>query len=257
LLLHLRNFSNHIFFQRWCTYLEEIEASTDIDWFLTLDGDVAVVNFNHSIESYIENDKDIIHVLREHNNEVMAGYVLIRNSPYGRAYLRDWISLNPDNRGKTHGFSGANADNGALHWLLLDRLGNSSFEGWDECRKVGGEPGRYNQFVTCFHDVLKQGHCVGGAWSNIRILPHASFVAYDGWVTYYKWSDSTFMHHAMENHPISSPTCCKRPLEGRLMPRVTCDATVLTRKDEWYIPQSELDELFIKTYRTEHAKHMP
>jgi hypothetical protein len=63
------------------------------------------------------------------------------------------------------------------------------------------------------------------------------------------------MHHAMKNPPLDSPTCCKRPLKGRIMPTIQCDSTALQRRDEWYIDEDEFKVLMDETKVTERAKH--
>ncbi|OEU23587.1 hypothetical protein FRACYDRAFT_267561 [Fragilariopsis cylindrus CCMP1102] len=167
-------------------------------WFLVLDGDIAVINSNHRIEEYIEASKngyngDVIHSLRFHNNEVLAYCYLVKNSKFGRDYIRSWAELYPekyvhqqlgeddDGRQLLH-YGGANSDNGALHWHLLHRLADDGVAGWEECRMAGQAANSsetdvtYSAFVTCFHDVVQQTHCNsyptswtarGGGWMAI------------------------------------------------------------------------------------------
>jgi hypothetical protein len=96
----------NFFFLKHCTVLEHMrqEANSatqpNLDsWYVVLDGDNAVVNNNHRVEEYIAKGggKDVIHGLRFHNNEVMAGNYLIKNTVYSRQYLQDWVSLHPEN----------------------------------------------------------------------------------------------------------------------------------------------------------------
>jgi hypothetical protein len=259
-----RCISNHVdfMFQRHCEVASFLERSRgDIDWVLLLDADHAVVNANHTLESYVDQGgrKDVIHGLRFHNNEVVAGYYFAKNTEYTIKYLREWAGLDPKHRNTLHGYSGMNSDNGALHWLLLQRLAGPTQAGWTSCLAVGSLGKNYAKFRECFHRVLMETRCVGREWDKISILPRGQHVAYDGWVTYYKWSDKVFMHHAMKNPPISSTTCCKRPLVGRLAPRVRrCTArhaeTGIT-PDSYYTTDAEIDQLFKETTKTEMRKH--
>ena len=130
--------------------------------YLVLDGDHAVINPIHRLEDFYSRgwNKDVVHGLRFHNNEIMAGYFFMRNTAWSRQYLREWMLLYPHGN---HDFGGANGDNGALHWLLLHRLADSSVSGWDECRKMGEDTTsrKYKAFVACCHAVLAKTRCSG------------------------------------------------------------------------------------------------
>jgi len=254
------------FFQKHCQVAELMTEQAAADtfnktangpWFLVLDADNAVVNFNHRIEDYGHPTKDVIHGLRFHNNEVMAGYYMVRNTAYGREYVRDWSLLGPKHK-DIHGYSGMNEDNGALHWHLLHKLGNERLNGWTECRNVGKAGRNYGQFVTCFHAVLKTGGCQvapDNEWDKIAIWPHGKFVSYDGWVTYYKYTDRTFMHHAMKN-----PLIQVGSHKGRIMPTLNesvCNKDLLDWRDEWYVSETHFQELMDETQVVQRKAHNP
>lgn len=190
---------------------------TSAEWIVVLDGDTAVINpQGHDLYTdYIKNtNADVIHYMREHNNEVMAGNYIVRNTDYGRAYVKDWSELRPEDKGVHHAYPGWNADNGALHYLLLWKLGGLSMR--DKCNTAQN----YEAYVRCFH--MRICHLFrarnSNATGNIHVYPHGHGWAYDGWLTYYKWSNATFMMHAMKVPPIIEPTCCTRPLQGYVLP---------------------------------------
>jgi len=246
-------------FQRHCEVADFMERERGrIDWVLFLDADHAVVNMNHTLDKYTHAHKHIIHGLRFHNNEVMAGYYLAKNTAYATKFLRDWARLDSKYR-QVHAYSGMNLDNGALHWHLLRRLAGSHVEGWSTCMQIGKDGKNYAAFRACFHHVLARTRCRGYEWDKIGIVPRGKHVAYDGWVTYYKWSSSVFMHHAMKNPPITSSTCCRRPLRGRMAPRVrSCSnrtGAARLQKDDYYTTDSEIASLFKETELVERPKH--
>lgn len=234
------------FFQKQCVVHEQMVGSHGSEWFMVLDADVAVVNPNHRIEDYLDDSKEVVHFLRFHNNEVMAGGYIVHNAQWGRSYLKEWSGLHPGAK-EQHGYSGMNADNGALHWMLLHRLAGPMTPGWTECEGHGRSGKNYAVFVTCFHQVAARTGCSGLDWSHIAILPHGQAWMYDGWVTHYKWGDRTFMHHAMKNPPIASHN-------GRIMPSFEC-STFKTRTDEYRVEEAVLNAEFSTTRAHERAKH--
>ena len=226
--------TSDIHFQRQCTVQKLMKSAANSasslnsekqdHWFLVLDGDIAVINSNHRIEEYIEASNngyngDVIHGLRFHNNEVMAGFYLVKNSNFGREYIRSWAELYPekyvnqlgDDDGRQLHYGGANSDNGALHWHLLHRLADDGVAGWEECLTAGQAANSsetdvtYSAFVTCFHDVVKQTQCNGRDWDRIDILPRGRHVAVDGWPFGWQFSDRSFMQHTIKNPPMQIP----------------------------------------------------
>jgi len=186
---------DRIFFLKLCSVHEHMLTSTATEWFLVLDADNFVVNPNHRIESYIDYSKDVIHYLRFHNNEVAAGNYIVRNTAWGRNYIKEWFGYHDQSK-----FSGMNEDNGALHFHLLHRLAPKTTNGWKECIHIGkhGNYSNYPEFVTCFHHVVKQTGCVGMDWPHIRIRSIGTGWTIDDWAQNYRWSNSSFMHHAVK-----------------------------------------------------------
>ena len=235
------------FFMRHCVVHEHMLAEPETGWFLMLDADNAVVNANHRLEDYIDTSKDVIHSLRAYSNEIVAGAYIVRNTAWGRAYLKAWSELIPQ-RSATHGYGGMNADNGALHWLLLHRLACPATPGYDDCLATAHVDHGQNHggdFVRCFHQVLARTGCEGMDWNHISFVPTTAnnkVFFRDGYASNFQWSDSSFIMHAMKNPPI---------LGGWLMPRVRCD-NFQNRTDEHRVGETMLQSVL----KTKHEKRL-
>ena len=66
------------FFRRHCFIANWMAEHSDIQWLLILDGDVGVVNPNHTVEEYIDEGNELIFFDRIFNNEIMAGGYLAK-----------------------------------------------------------------------------------------------------------------------------------------------------------------------------------
>ena len=64
-------------FRRHCVVAEWMSQHPEFDWIMFIDGDIAVVNPNHSIYEYI-NEEQIIFIDRLFNSEIMAGSYIAR-----------------------------------------------------------------------------------------------------------------------------------------------------------------------------------
>ena len=189
-----QNTRGNFFYKKHCT-VKEIAEITKSQWLFVLDGDNAVVNFDKKLEEYIDDSKQVIHGTRFHNNEISAGNYIIRNTDWGRQYLADWSS-SLDN-----GFGGMNHDNGALHFLLLNRLSDISIPGHKECINKGKQTDDYMKFVSCVHQVLAKTKCQGFQWKHIKIIPNtidSDWLAIDVGRSKAKWSTRSFMFHGMK-----------------------------------------------------------
>uniref|UniRef100_A0A7S0CFX8 Nucleotide-diphospho-sugar transferase domain-containing protein n=1 Tax=Proboscia inermis TaxID=420281 RepID=A0A7S0CFX8_9STRA len=234
-------------------------------WFLVLDGDIAVINPNHRIEEYIEASRnryegDVIHGLRFHNNEVTACIYLVKNSQFGREYVRSWSDLYPEQYHHQLGnsdikmhYGGANSDNGALYWHLLQYLTDADVPGQQECLQAGQNANKsethatYIAFVTCFHKVAKQTRCRGREWDRIDILPRRRNIAVDGWPFGWQFSDHSFMQHTIKSPPMRIPAAHSiyRPtaVRGRWPPPIfSCSLSshdpLAYRMDEFYVNET-------------------
>nr|CAD2128872.1 unnamed protein product [Meloidogyne enterolobii] len=64
-------------FRRHCVVVEWMSQHSEFEWILFIDGDMAVVNPNHSLFEYI-NGEQIIFYDRIYNHEIMAGSYLVK-----------------------------------------------------------------------------------------------------------------------------------------------------------------------------------
>ena len=176
----------------------------EIDYIMVLDNDNFVVTPYHKIESFIAPKKDIIFAIRFHNNEVMAGNYIIQNTIFSRSFLSDWMNM-----GAGNDYLGMNADNGALHWLLLKILGKSTSQKncYETMRRAHSIPA-YDRFIKCFHQELEHTYCNTTNWSNIAILSRFRAFFIDGWLTKYIFSDHFLFHHGLKDINVRMPSTC-------------------------------------------------
>ena len=87
---------------------------------------------------------------------------------------------------------GFNHDNGALHWLLLERFypRGDTHKGDPSLFEAAMEAGRhawnlqtYYPFLLAFHEALHSTGCTGGEWTHIHIIPPGKSWQYDGYMT--------------------------------------------------------------------------
>lgn len=177
---------DNIFFMKPCVARAIMRRHTEVDVLFPVDADTAVINplpEKNKIENYIVNivnsteEKDIVFHMRFHNNEIAADSFIVWNTQWSLDFLRDWYEIAYPPTGPTEaahpGYSGVNHDNGALHWLLLHRLGSQA--NLLECSKLGKniDWGMYASFVACVHRSMSLSGCTEGDWNRIAILPHA------------------------------------------------------------------------------------
>ena len=207
-------------FRRHCMLANFLESRQDIAAVLFLDSDSAVLDFNKRFEQFAV--KDLNFEIRFHNGEIACSPTIAKNTAYTRQFFKEW--------GAMHNFP-LNEDNGALHQLILTRLENK-----DECFK---QSKNYDEFRRCFVRVVNERNCDDDFWNNYATVafPLKTF-SYDGWLTKYRYSDRTFIHHAMKNPPIAGNN------EGRLMPDVLQhNCNLIKSNDDYYISVQEQEKI--------------
>lgn len=209
----------HFFFKKHCT-VRNLMDTHDFKWALVIDGDVAVVNFKRQLTEFVSDDVSVVHGIRFHNNEIMAGIYFIRNDNYGKTYIQDWVNS---------GYKGFNYDNGALHYHLLDKLAQG-VSGKEECKQKGQysrDLHSYDQFVKCVHEVLSRSPCE----RRVRIMENSEtnpeWIAIDSDRPKGTWTSTSFLHHAMKApyQLRKAPKCSRSYFEGQT--------------DDWFVSEDE------------------
>jgi len=200
-------------FKRHCVVASILERNKGlIDLALHVDSDIAVVNLKapSNFERFLPSGRDLALHNRFHNNEVTASSYLVRNTDFSRKFLREWASM--------YKFP-ANADNGALHALLLKRMG------LETCPTQGD----YTVFLLCFQRRVQQSKCQSDFFRKAVVWGLGDSWEYDGWVLMYAWNQNhSFMHHAMKVPPIKEKN-------GRLAPTLPCDGATTNHTDSYML----------------------
>jgi hypothetical protein len=75
----------------WNRHLSMLSRLKQVDWMLFMDLDALIVNLDHRIEEFVDDDVDLICSQRFLNGEMAAGAYLIRNSPWSAAFVTEWV----------------------------------------------------------------------------------------------------------------------------------------------------------------------
>ena len=214
---------------KMCTVYAILVVHPEIEWLVVLDGDVAVINpIDHKIEDYLGNRvQDLVLSMRFHNNEFASGHYIVRNSAWGRAFMREWYELLMP--GSV--YNGMNMDNGALHWMLLHRL-TTDEERDQRCVSLAkshnvlqgnARPESYPSFVACVHRNLAATGCRSALWHHVLVLPHTKGFAVDQWLTERRWADRTFMLHDVKEQRPEFVRCPPYPTRSEGTSNYTSD----------------------------------
>lgn len=114
-------------------------------WILHIDSDVLALNMSRSLDRFLELDEDIVLHMREFN-EVAAGTVLLRSSPFSHCFLDYWISMGAH---ELHTEGWANTDNGDLVQVVIEFMrGNAS----QDCLPLRRNSNvlKSREFLRCF-----------------------------------------------------------------------------------------------------------
>lgn len=137
-----------------------------------------------NLESWLDNDHDIILYERSWNFEVMAGNYIARNTPFAREFLKSWADFEFR---QPPGFS--SADNGAIHLVLLQELGITNVQKCIDLYKALEESvmnlDPYFEFVACTKLHLgpaRNWYIPGKNPGKISILNRFHGFAVDGWL---------------------------------------------------------------------------
>lgn len=146
------------FFIKHCTVREFLSQKQEDYTLFVLDGDVIVASPDVSLDRWKSQDTDVLLYERDWNFELTAGNYMVRNTLFGRHFLRTWEQFDYRARSIT-GFH--SADNGAIHLAVLQIL-EIPFEEYEDCdRRYQLLKGRdvenlteYYAFVACTRRVL-------------------------------------------------------------------------------------------------------
>jgi len=132
-------------------------------WVVFIDGDSWVVNRTKRFEEILDDRYDLLLSMRE-NHEIFCGAIIIRNSPYGRSFLDNWLKWSDNGQARM------NFDNGDLIYHVIHEM---KPPGWEKCKDIyhnGTQKDLYAHFYMCAYDAYyKTG--VYKTWQHIRLSP--------------------------------------------------------------------------------------
>uniref|UniRef100_A0A1I8BVP1 Nucleotid_trans domain-containing protein n=1 Tax=Meloidogyne hapla TaxID=6305 RepID=A0A1I8BVP1_MELHA len=220
---------NDFFFRRHCLVVEWMSKHSEFEWILFIDGDMAVVNPNHSLFEYI-NGEQIIFYDRLFNHEIMAGSYLAKNTVYARNFLTDWSNYFYKLPKSFHG-----TDNGAIHALFMEKFSAEEHKNncqylWEKSKNFG-DVGIYEVCVR--HYIAKQMINRTFDEGKVRVLPKALGWARDGGHTRTKFSTKDFMFHGWKYSELNNkrqPNPWKNPFKAE---QNFFDDKFCVNKSEW------------------------
>jgi hypothetical protein len=146
-------------------------------WIVFIDGDSWVVNRTKRFEEILDDRYDILLSMRE-NHEIFCGALIIRNSPYSRSFLDNWLKLSDSGEPRL------NHDNGDLIYHVLTEM---KPPGWEKCIEIYNnvaDADRYSPFYMCAYRASFESG-VYANWNHIRLSPVLSNTSW--FRTFEKW----------------------------------------------------------------------
>ncbi|KAE9555185.1 hypothetical protein FO519_001609 [Halicephalobus sp. NKZ332] len=180
-------------FQRHCVFREMMLRNPKYHYFYFLDADMGIVNPNHLLEDYINPDADIVFYERIFNFEFMAGSYIVKNTQFGRYFLRDWYSYEDKIPNSFHG-----TDNAAIHQVFLERFkpekANACRPTWEASQDWDG----VWKYVACVRFNLGMNNTNFGR-IEVRQKGTDRVWVRDGWLTGSRWGPRDFIFHGWQN----------------------------------------------------------
>jgi len=167
--------------RKLCTLGQFMRARPHLEWVLVLDTDVAVVNFEKSLENAVLASPSVtsatnIILQARHTDEWCACSFMLRQGEWARRFVAEWIDyldvftpmrhglINLRDAGEASWFG--NEDNGALHIHLLRTLIPEQREVIERCQDLrihATTMTSYKKYVACARDAIGRDKLAVGA----------------------------------------------------------------------------------------------
>uniref|UniRef100_A0A0N5AU09 Glycosyltransferase n=1 Tax=Syphacia muris TaxID=451379 RepID=A0A0N5AU09_9BILA len=176
--------------QRLCPQNDYIKS----EWILFIDADMCVINPNHLIEEWIDDNYSIIFYLRTFNFEVAAGSYLVKNTPYSRKFLSHWANYEKNLPNSYHG-----SDNGAIHSVMMDMVQPEKLYEKKQCEKFWKEARYYWISLWTYEACIQYLLGANKSWlRKVKILNKTKSWVRDVWLTNSVWSNEDFVLHGWQ-----------------------------------------------------------